>query len=179
MAGWWDSIFGPSTPQPAHPASRGALLGASGSNMPASSNVEDRRQQGPDYAVGMNRAPGAWTQDYWPSDIKGGVDPWSGQKSFNGYDSLVASPLIATGRRASDAPVATGAYSSSFPQNMPSRYLGLPWRGAPDPSYGQSGLPYIPPHLPISPGEPGWAPPTSPPRPTPGLTLNSDPWGGQ
>ena len=46
MAGWWDSLFGSSTPQPAHPASRGALLGAAFQGMPSSSNVEDRRTVG-------------------------------------------------------------------------------------------------------------------------------------
>ena len=176
--GWWDSVFGP-PPQPAHPASREAAFGRAYAGLPVSSNIDDRRQQGSDYAVAIKKAPPSWTQDYWPSDIKGGVDPWGTTKQFNGFDPLVASPLIATGRKVDDKPVDAGAYAPSYQQNMkPPRGGSFPSNfNIPSPSYGPSGLPYIGEHLPISPGDPGWTPPTSPPRATPGMTLNS--WGWQ
>ena len=141
--------------------------------MPRSTNIEDRRAQGPDYTVGMKKPVGLndLGVDYWPSDIKG-ASAYGPQ--FHGFDPLVASPLIAAGRKATDSPVATGAYAPSFQQNT--RLPGKPSfpsnSSVPAPSYGASGLPYIPPHLPISPGDPGWAPPG-------GMTLNSVPQGWQ
>ena len=53
--GWWDSVFGP-PPQPAHPASRGALLGMGGyQQMPTSQHIED--PQPVNYAAAMKDTP--------------------------------------------------------------------------------------------------------------------------
>jgi hypothetical protein len=164
MAGWLESIFGNLPSPPTHPASRGATFGAGGyQQIPSSPNVEDRRAQGPDYAAAIRKAPGDWTQVYWPSDMGPGLDPW-GQGHFStNFDAGLAAPLIATGRNVRDNPIATGAYAPSFPQNLsPPRRAVMPsGSSVSDPSVGASGLPYIPPHLPISPGDPGWTPPPS------------------
>ena len=165
MTGWLDTLFGNLPPQPKRPAPREAMLGMGGyQDMPTSPNIDDRRAQGPDYAAGIKGAPGAWTENYWPSAIKGGKDPFGGGQFPQGYDPLVAAPLIATGRNVRDAPPATGAYAPSYRQTMPPpRQAAPPPFNIPLPSYGPSGLPYIGAHLPISPGDPGWTPPSSSP----------------
>ena len=70
MSGWQDLIFGnlPQSP-PARPPSRGATFGANHQNLPASPNIDDRRQQPTDYAYWMRRAPAAASTDYPPSQI--------------------------------------------------------------------------------------------------------------
>ena len=59
--------------------------------MPRSPNIEDRRNEGEDYAVGMTKSPGDFNAVYPPSDIPG-ADPWGRQ--FEGWDPLVAAPLV-------------------------------------------------------------------------------------
>jgi hypothetical protein len=182
MPSWWDSLFGdvpmPSGP-PSRPPSRGATFGANYQALPDAQTVEDRRPEGTDYTVGMRRAPGAWTENYWPSDIRGGFDPFGSGQFPRGYDSLVASPLIANRGLRANTP---GAYAPSFQQNYraPRQRSFSPNLPSPSSSSG-SDLPYIGAHLPWSPGDPGWTPP--PPSSQQGssgpvgLTLNSNPWG--
>src|SRR4029077_3942672 len=62
--------------------------------MPRSPNIEDRRDQGPDYTVAMRRNIATAASDigaYEPTDIPG-EDPWG--KNFEAGDPLVTYPLI-------------------------------------------------------------------------------------
>jgi hypothetical protein len=178
MASLWESLFGAATSRPQHPASRGALLGAGYQAMPdMRASLEDRRPEGEDYTVGMRKSRPGWFPDYWPSEMEG-VDPWSGGQFSGGYDPLVASPLIAKGRKAP----APGDYTPSFQPNLQSPHQGY-FPAAPASPSSDSDLPYIGAHLPWGPGELGWTPPP-PPTPLPsrplsrrGMTLNSNPWG--
>ena len=130
--------------------------------VPGSPNIEDRRAEGPDYSVWMRKhyaTPSAGADNYWPSALPGKADEWSGKNFRGGYDPLVASPLIATARKAADPSPPTGAYAPSFQQNLriPARRFQPP-QAAPHPLTSASGLPYLAPSI-------------------AGLTLNSNPWG--
>lgn len=173
MASLYEMIFGNMPPQqPAHPPSRGALLGARYQGLPdTTAGIEDRRSEGPDYTIGMRKHRATATDaasEYWPSGIPGSADPWGGGQFSGGYDPLVASPLIATRGLRGNTP---GDYVPSFPPNLrPPRQPSFP-RGSNLPSSSSdSDLPYIGSHLPWTPGDPGWTPPPSvptlPARPT-------------
>jgi hypothetical protein len=190
---WQDWIFGNLPPRPQHPASRGALLGAGYQGMPDTRIIDDRRQDPPpDVAEAMRNAPGALAnENYWASPM-GGVNPFAGHGV--GYDPMLnarwlADPSPSTGDQ--------GSYRDSYPQNMrPGLPANAPYRRFPvgpnlprgnggwDTSAGMpydagTKLPYIGPHLPISPGDPGWSTPPSPSGPhNPGGDPQRPGYGG-
>ena len=96
MAGWWDSIFGSSTPPPAHPASRGATFGAAYQNMPdMKAGIEDRRTGGnfPSAAVKQPLGLNAQIlQNYPVGSHAYNVDQWQWLQK-NMPDELPTMPL--------------------------------------------------------------------------------------
>ena len=173
MAGWWDSLFG-STPSPAHPASRGALLGAGYQGMPDTrASITDIRKVPFDQAAwmrgGLSTADAALLNQqgvykpsmHYPASFPTEVDPMT----------LAANaPSVTTDVGSDIAP-----YKSSFQQNMPPpRSVPAPYQRfpvGPNLPRGPTGtsvdpeMPYMGQHLPISPGDPGWTPPPSPSGP--------------
>jgi hypothetical protein len=190
MSGWSDWIFGNLPPPPKHPASRGALLGANSRAMPdARATVTDERQLPFDHAYWMTQAPS--TAD---SQFLGESKVYRPSMQFNSARSNESdSMLLAANTLDPNQPADVAPYQPSFqpnwrpPASVPAQ---PPYRNFPvgpiiprgyDPSapydaggYQASGyqLPYIGPHLPISPGDPGWTPPPSPSGPH---NLQGDP----
>ena len=175
MSGWEDWIFGnlPPPSPPARPTSTGAPFGAGAQAMPVSQNIDDRRSQGPDYRVDLRKAPGNWGGEggFIPSDVGGGAGHWQ-DNAFGGYDPLLASPLITAGRNVRQGPVPTGPYAPSYQQNLPPAQSDLTLQGPRTGFTTSNDVPYIGPHLPISPGDPGW---TSPPSPSGPHNPGGDP----
>ena len=110
---------------------------------PRSPLIEDRRNEGPDYTVPMNKVRGAPDESAWTDD-----------GSFPGHDPLVSYP------RGLVAPGAAGDYAPSYQQSdLAGVYAPPPSVPVQRPiSRTPTGLPYIDPHLPMSPGDPGWTP---------------------
>jgi hypothetical protein len=164
MSGWSDWIFGNLPPMPARPASRGAMPGLQPyQQMPdPRASVTDERGQPADQAFWMkNFYDQSNRGNYTPSlsDVKPGsaqVTPWDPTQSV--------APLAAGNND-------PGPYNPSFQQNWRPRYSGqapykrfpmgpnLPAR--PTGTSVDPQMPYMGPHLPISPGDPGWTTPPS------------------
>ena len=116
---------------------------------PRSPLIEDRRNEGPDYTVPMRKVRGTPDESAWADD-----------GSFQGYDPMVASPLTLT-------PGATAQKAGDYPPSFQPIELGLAGVYMPPPAAdplqrpvtrNPLDLPPIDPHLPMSPGDPGWTP---------------------
>jgi hypothetical protein len=184
--------------------------------MPTSPNIDDRRPNTLSDAIQNS----TWQPEIWPG-TKYQASPLGGQEpsveprmAFNMANNTAipmspGDPILDTANRlAATYPPNTSGYKPSFPQNMRTpRQTQLPYFPSPNGPNLQSGwrpggnpdLPYISPHLPISPGDPGWTSPPSPSGPhnpqgdparpgydfsgvsplgvAPGMTINSvQPW---
>ncbi len=152
--------------------------------LPTSRNIVDRRADAPDLSLALQESEGKRNiypplhpdRDYWPSPM-GGVSPFN-PAQWGGYDPMINAGLqISRGDDASTI----GSYKPSFQQNMrPPDSVPAPYRPSIGPFQppGPTGtsvdpeMPYMGPHLPISPGDPGWTPPPSPSGPH---NLGGDP----
>lgn len=157
-------LFGNLPPRlPARPASRGALLGMNYQNMPSSQNIEIG---GPDddYSAQMKRVSYNSELDpdsgYSPSAI-------GGQPAMGGFNSNPIDPWVTPLYQANQQYQKDNSYTPSFNQSWQPSAAAI--RRAPAPyrpsAYGPN-LPsravYDPAWLgPITPGQPGWAPPSS------------------
>jgi hypothetical protein len=178
MSGWSDWIFGnlPPQPQPAHPSSRGSLFGMKGSsigagyqNLPDTRRIVDRRQEPTDQAYWMTyfQAPPDEAASYPPSLGGGSAAPGGGGLPFD--PTRTVAPLVAglndDGSGAGYKPSFQPTYRPPYTRQAPYRA----WPTGPNlplPGYNpNSDLAPIGPHLPISPGDPGWTPPPSPSGP--------------
>ena len=185
MAGWWDSLFGPSTSPPARPTSRGATFGAGYQGLPASSRIDDRRQNQTPYPFLMTHPPSPnddfedWetaqiAATHYPSSPLGGNLPTT---SLSGSDPMLDAGLALSQGLSTAEDVAP--YTPSFSQRRKARPAPAPPYLDPrmgpqlpqnmgragynqDSNFSPVGGSLLPigSHLPISPGDPGW---TSPP----------------
>jgi hypothetical protein len=181
MPSWLESLFGPPPPPPpSRPPSRGAMFGMNYQTLPTSQRIVDRRQDPFDYAYWMQRAPSTLA-----SQVLGEDKAYQSSMSYGSTRpgeadpmTLAANdPLLSTDMGSDVAP-----YSPSFRPNWkapPSRQA--PYQrfdvgpNLPRPSSGSAfdpEMPYAGPHLPISPGDPGW---TSPPSPSGPHNRQGDP----
>lgn len=178
--GLYEMLFGNLPPQPRHPSSRGAMLGAGGyQDMPdMKAAIEDQRND-PNYAWRMKYAPvtrGA-LDTYGTSPI-GGVP--LGSMDAPGADMMLYAGGMSNPQGYS--PESVAPYSPSFKQGWkppysrqaPYQRFDIPGEerySGDNPTYGpslphQSNLPSEDwEHLPFAPGDPGWTPPPSPSGP--------------
>ena len=176
MSGWTDWIFGNLPPMPAHPSSRGALLGARYQAMPdMNASITDTRQEPFDNAYWMQRAPSTADSQYL-----GTQKVYRPSMQANSHNPSESDPMLlaanSPGLGGGAAPSDVAPYNLSFNSNFQPRATGQ----APYNSFGGMGpnrpagplgtsadpaMPYMGAHLPISPGDPGWTPPPSPSGP--------------
>ena len=185
MSDWRDWIFGNLPPRPQQPASRAAMPGLQPyQQMPDPKySVTDARSNPFDHAAEMKDST-ASARNYTPSMAGGtGLPAWSDPM-------LDAGPTLSEG--ASD-PNTFAPYKTSFKPNWrppPSRQAPYnPFPSGTDEPFGTGAMgpnlprgptgtsvdpemPYMGPHLPISPGDPGW---TSPPSPSGPHNPQGDP----
>src|SRR5215467_582043 len=170
MAGWMDWLFGSSTPMPARPTSIGALLGAGYQGLPSSSRIDDRRRDAPDYHYWMQqRSEDPPNKPYLPEGYE-----WDRRPGYDNFPMAAATVSM-------DTPEDVAPYKSSFQPGFKPHHATIPLSSEMGPNLPPGGvdytssrysLPYMPPHLPISPGERGWTPPPSPSGPH---NLQGDP----
>ena len=133
--------------------------------MPTSPNVIDQRNAPYDYRSALRAASPRLLSSYADSPL-GGVTP-------NPLRSSDSDPMLNAGdvaRSNVPSPLSGTPYPPSFnPRWRPPYTEQAPYRPSLGPwlPSGPTGtsldpeMPYISPHLPISPGDPGWTPPTS------------------
>ena len=113
--------------------------------------------------------------EYAASDVGGPAPSLEPRLAYNPQNDTVI-PMTNDDPMLKAAPNLVGSYPrqigypASYPQNMPPpRRVPAPYFASPTGPYmspgwrpgGNPDLPYIDPHLPLSPGDPGWTPPTS------------------
>ena len=197
MAGWWDSLFGPATPPPARPTSRGATFGAGYQGLPTSSRIDDQRRGPTPYPFLMTHPAGPnddyedWDRSqmaathYSPSSLSGGLPT----TSLPGRDPMLdAGPTLSRGLTTAEE---VAPYNPSFSQRTRPRSVLAPPQLDPrmgpqlpqnmgrvgydqDSNFSPVGNNLLPigSQLPISPGDPGW---TSPPSPSGPHNPQGDP----
>ena len=177
MSGWLDTLFGNLPPMPTRPSSRAAMPGLQPyQQMPdPKASVTDERGQ-TDQAF--------WMRNYYPQTNAGKYRPsLAGVSPDITPKAVHLDPTESVGSLIVDDDGTDQGYKPSFQQNWRPPYssqaayrpspvvhnkygddigpMGPPW-----PPRGPTGtsvdpqMPYMGPHLPISPGDPGW---TSPP----------------